>query len=297
MTKPNGTARMEVFANATKVNNNNSHFSNVGGNQYNNYRFHQSFVWGAQKQKKLNLLELSEFTEVKRGDIYKDPRGVCYSWRLFSNRKDDTEAAVYHARINVAGPFGQEKFTVKTYRGRNAMKEWRRDFLRCSDPGDWCRNIPLFGFSAPSVPSLIFCGELVPIAHIPVKAGMTMNMMLLCFEILKNTLGCFMNEIWMDPMNGRFCRGPAGPKRWDLVGRFSSGITIPADVDADFLEEGVLIRYLSSMKHDRILLWALNHSCRHKPRTKDIRSANHHQVISSLDDSTIAFRRKVSPQR
>ncbi|KAF9261974.1 hypothetical protein L218DRAFT_470513 [Marasmius fiardii PR-910] len=281
---------MEVLANATKVDINNSHFSNVGKNQYNNCTFHRPIASPLEKRNKiLNLPQLSEFTEVKRGDIYKDSRGVCYSWRLCSNGKDNTEAAVYHAEINIVGPFGQKKFTVKTYRGRNAMKEWRRDFLRCSDSEDWCRDIPLFGYCASSVPKLIFCGELIPIAHIRPKAGMPMNMIRLYFEILRGTLGCSINEIWMDPMSGRFRRGPAGPYYRDWHGN-SSPIRVPADVD--FLEEDVLIRYLSSMKGDRSLIWALNHSSRHK-RAKNIRLTILPEVISSVDDSTIAFRRNV----
>ncbi|KAF9261540.1 hypothetical protein L218DRAFT_1001577 [Marasmius fiardii PR-910] len=278
---------MEVLANATKVNINNSHFSNVGRNQYNNCTFHRPIAWSPEKRNKnLNLPQLSEFTEVKRGNIYKDSSGVCYSWRLCSNGKDNTEAAVYHAELNIAGPFGQKNFTVKTYRGRNAMKEWSRDFLRCS--GDWCRDISLFGYSASSVPLLIFCGELIPIAHIRSKAGMPVTMMRLYFDLLRKTLGCFMNEIWMNPMIGRFCRGPAGPKFRDWLGD-SGNITIPADVD--FLKEGVLIRYLSSVKGDRSLLRALNHSSPHK-RAKNIRS-NHSQVTLSFHNSTIAFKRYV----
>ncbi|KAF9257388.1 hypothetical protein L218DRAFT_1006252 [Marasmius fiardii PR-910] len=101
------------------------------------------------------LLELSEFTEVKRGDIHKHGN-MCYSWRLCSNGKDDTEAAVYHAEIIIVGPFGQKKYTVKTYHGQNRKREWRQDLVRCSR--DWHGDVLLFGYNKSSVPLLIFYG-------------------------------------------------------------------------------------------------------------------------------------------
>ncbi|KAF9261988.1 hypothetical protein L218DRAFT_945735 [Marasmius fiardii PR-910] len=222
---------MEVLANATKVNINNSHFSNVGKNQYNNCTFHCPIAWPPEKRNKvLNLQQLSE--TFKWGDIYKDLNGSCYSWQLCSNRKDGTEAAVYHAKINIAGSFGQKRFTVKTYCGQNVLKVLINEAL----------------------PNLVnaLVPELIPITHLQVKAGMTMNIVQLYFEALGDTLGCSMNEIWMDPVNGKFCRGPAGPRYWDWLG-YLSGITIPADVD--FLKE-----------------------------------VNHPQVTSKVDDLTIAFK-------
>ncbi|KAF9261538.1 hypothetical protein L218DRAFT_961299 [Marasmius fiardii PR-910] len=158
---PNNRHQNEILNHASGVVIHGSSLSNVGRDQYNHCTVQQTIVHARQNKDfniGMHLPETSQFSEVKRGDIYKDPSGVCYSWRLHSNGEDDTEAAVYHAELNIAGPFGQKKFTVKTYRGRNAMKEWRRDFLRCSDSEDWCRDIPLFGYNTSSVPLLIFRG-------------------------------------------------------------------------------------------------------------------------------------------
>ncbi|KAF9251015.1 hypothetical protein L218DRAFT_1067206 [Marasmius fiardii PR-910] len=141
------------------------------------------------------------FTEVKRGDIYMDSSGVCYSWRLCSNGKDDTEAAVHHAKLNIVGSFVQKKFTVKTYRGRNAMEEWRRDFLWCS--ADWCRALLTLVD--------IFVPELIPMAHIRFDAGLPKVLEEEYLSALSMTLGCSEDEIWMDPVKGKFCRGPARP--------------------------------------------------------------------------------------
>ncbi|KAF9261558.1 hypothetical protein L218DRAFT_1001601 [Marasmius fiardii PR-910] len=284
---PNSRNRNEILNHASGVSIHSSSISNVGRDQYNHCTVQQTIVHTRHRKDKIgmHLPELSQFSEIKRGDIYKDSSGVCYSWRLCSNGKDDTEAAVYHAELNITGPFGQKKFTVKTYRGRNAKKEWRRDFLRCSE--DWCRDIPLFGYNTSSVPLLIFCGELIPIACVQVPVGMTMYVMQLYFEGLRNTLDCPMNEIWMDPSNGEFCRGPAGPECWDWIDDLM-GITIPANVD--FLKENVLVRYLSSKKNDRSFLAALIYS--NLEDGKNFRS-NHPEIVSSLSSSTIAFRPNV----
>ncbi|KAF9262469.1 hypothetical protein L218DRAFT_406923 [Marasmius fiardii PR-910] len=270
---------MQILAGASGVLINQSHFSNIEGNQYNYYMTDKT-----QSKKKTitgDLLELSEFTQVKRGDIYKD-RDVCYSWRLCSNGKDETEAAVYYAEINIAGSFGQKKFTVKAYHGRNAKKEWRRDFLRCSTNED----VPLFGYNQSSVPSLIFYGELIPMALIVEGLGLVGH---LYIAILRTALECSTSELWMDPTKGGFCRGPAGPQCRDQVGDFR-GIAIPSDVE--FLKEDVLIRYLSNTKHDGGLLWALNYSG-HFETGKEISPPYYPQIISSLTNSTMAFTRNV----
>ncbi|KAG7098151.1 hypothetical protein E1B28_000121 [Marasmius oreades] len=162
-------SKMEMFSGASQVKiSGRGSFSNVGRDQCKDCTIVQT------REKRTNvgrglLSGLSEFTEIKRGDIYKD-KDICYSWQLCSNGKEDTEAAVYHADIHVNGSFGQKKFTVKTYHGRDAMKEWKRDFSRCSK--DWRRDIPLFGYNKSSVPSLIFCGGIYSFTEIKLSLMM-----------------------------------------------------------------------------------------------------------------------------
>ncbi|KAF9262506.1 hypothetical protein L218DRAFT_408357 [Marasmius fiardii PR-910] len=267
---------MEVLSGATGINIKKSHFSNVGRDQNNYYHI----VQNGGKKKKINrgLPELSEFTEVKRGDIYKD-KDICYSWRLCSNGKDDTEAAVYHAQIMVAGRFGDSKFTVKTYHGRNGKKEWRRDFLRCSR--DWHGDIPLFGYNRSSVPLLIFHGELIPIVHVEAQVG---DVGRLYFDTLRRALGCSRNELWMDPTKGRFCHGPVGPK----CREWADGLDIAIPSDVEFLKKDVIIRYLSTIKSDWGLIAALNYSSHFECLT-EVPPTYYPHMISSLTNLTIAF--------
>ncbi|KAG7090018.1 hypothetical protein E1B28_011639 [Marasmius oreades] len=269
---------MEVLTGASKVNIGRGNFSNIGRDQFNDCTIIQT----REKRTKVgrDLPGLSEYTEIKRGDIYKD-NDVCYSWQLCSNGNDDTEAAVYVARIMIGGQFGQNRYTVKTYRGRNAKKEWRRDFSRCSE--DWLRNIPLFGYNKSSVPSLIFCGELVPVAYMEPRMGWVG---LLYLELLRASLGCSRNELWMDPTQGRLCRGPSGPKCYNWPEQDFDGI-VPSNVE--FLKEEVVIRYFASKEHDRALLYTLSYSCHSEILDGDIPATSHTHVISGLTDSTIAF--------
>ncbi|KAF9267840.1 hypothetical protein L218DRAFT_649132 [Marasmius fiardii PR-910] len=277
MTDPNQPI-MEVLTRASKVKIGRGNFSNVGRDQINYYMVDKS-----RNKRKVGrnplLLELSEFTEVKRGDISKD-KNDCHTWSLYSHGRIQTEIAVYYAEINVAGPFGQKKFTVKTYRGRHAHKEWQRDFVRCSR--GWCGDIPLFGYNKSSVPSLIFCGELVPNAHIEDQIGGTAGY---CYiDLLRSSLDCPADELWLDPIKGRFCRGPVGPEcheRYYMPG----AITIP--VDMDFLKKDI-VQYFSSLSYDSGFFYAIE-LLAHCTTTEVIPATSHNQVVSSLTNSMIAF--------
>ncbi|KAF9256066.1 hypothetical protein L218DRAFT_1007855 [Marasmius fiardii PR-910] len=275
------TVRMEFLTGATGVKINQAHFSNIGRDQHNYYAVQNPMFYNRRKRRKVeaDLIELSEFTEVKRGDIYKD-KDVGNSWRLRSNEKDATEAAVYLADIAIPSRFRTNKFTVKTYRGRQAMKEWRRDFLRCSK--DWRGNVPLYGYSRSSVPLLIFHGELVPLAHIEARLG---NMGMFYIDLLRSSLGCAANELWMDPAKGRFCRGPTGPECFENY-LDHDDIAIPSDVE--FLNDDILIRYFSEKQDDLWFVDALSHAG-HCEKLEDSPASNHPQVISSTTNSSIAF--------
>ncbi|KAF9254525.1 hypothetical protein L218DRAFT_1009580 [Marasmius fiardii PR-910] len=286
-TVPNSHTRNEMLNHASEVTVYGGSFSNIGRDQYHLCNVQQTCIHAPQKKDlniRMDLPELDQFTEVKRGDIHKYSSDVFYcsrqKWQWEDG--DDTEAAVYHAELNIVGSFAQKKFTVKTYRGRNAMEEWRRDFLSCS--ADWCRDVPLFGYNMSSIPLLIFCGELIPAAHIQFDAGVPKGLGIEYFSALSKTLDCSTNKIWMDPVKGKFCRGPAGPEFWGWS--IFSHFTAPADVE--FLKEGVFPRYLASIKKDNRLLSLLyiHYPFKH---AKTFQS-NHPQVISSLHNSIIAWR-------
>ncbi|KAF9260707.1 hypothetical protein L218DRAFT_962280 [Marasmius fiardii PR-910] len=272
--------RMEILTDATGITIDRTHFSSVGRDQNNYFTADYRILQKKRRRLGKDIPELSEFTEIKRGDIYKS-KDVYYAQQLSSNRKDMTEAAVYHAEIHTAGSLGQGKFTIKTYRGQNAMKDWRHDFLICSK--DWCRNVPLFGYNKESVPLLIFHGELVPLAYIEARLGYVGRYYI---SLLKGSLGCVVNQLWVDPVKGRFCRGPTGPQCHQRYFDYGANkITIPTDVG--FLEEDVLIRYFSSMEYHHWFIEALGYSGRLEV-TRDISASDYPQVISGPSNSKIA---------
>ncbi|KAF9259156.1 hypothetical protein L218DRAFT_990162 [Marasmius fiardii PR-910] len=233
-TVPNSHTQNEMLNHASEVTIYGSSFSNIGRDQYRHCTVQQQiFVHPPQKKDlniRMDLPELDQFTEVKRGDIHRYSSDVFYCSRW--EDEDDIEAAVYHAELNMVGSFAQKKFTVKTYRGQNAMEEWRRDFLSCS--ADWCRDIPLFGYNRSSIPLLIFCGELIPVAHIQFDAGVPKMLGREYFSALSKTLDCDVDEMWMDTVKGKFCRGPAGP---GFRSRPIFCFFTPPPADVEFLKE------------------------------------------------------------
>ncbi|KAG7086055.1 hypothetical protein E1B28_003575 [Marasmius oreades] len=266
---------MEVLTGASKVKIGRGNFSNIGGDQNNYYYMIDKARSGKRKISK-DPLELSRFTEIKHGDIYKD-KDVCHTT---NGNNDATEAAVYYAEININGPFGQKKFTVKTYRGRNARKEWKRDFLRCSM--DWCGDVPLFGYNTSSVPLLIFCGELVPLAHIEGRLGHVGGFYV---GLLRSSLECAANELWIDPIRGKFRRGPAGPQCSE---RYSDYAPVAIPTDVEFLKEEVVFRYFGKLKDDQWFLAALSLGG-DLERTEDIPATNYPHIVSGSTNQMIAF--------
>ncbi|KAF9262556.1 hypothetical protein L218DRAFT_390290 [Marasmius fiardii PR-910] len=280
MTAISNRIAMKCFAGASKVKIGLGNFSNVEGDQHNNYYNY----YGTDKKSRVgeNLPRLEEFNEIKMGNILK-VGDIGRPWPRGPSAGEVTVEAAFTAEIIPHGP--QKKFTVKTYHGGKAKKAWRQDFLRCSD-SDWRREVPLFGYSkSESVPLLIFSGELVPVAHIEPKVGWVGR---LYFEVLRNTLGCLRTELWLDPARGIFFRGPLGPRCLDWIDEYVD-IKVPSHVA--FLEKDVVIRYFSNIKHDQGLLCAFNYSS-HREEVKDW-SSNCPQVISSATNLTVASTRNV----
>ncbi|KAF9256067.1 hypothetical protein L218DRAFT_950294 [Marasmius fiardii PR-910] len=104
-------------------------------------------------------------------------------------------------------------------------------------------------------------------------------------DLLRSSLGCAANELWMDPAKGRFCRGPTGPECFENY-LDHDDIAIPSDVE--FLNDDILIRYFSEKQDDLWFVDALSHAG-HCEKLEDSPASNHPQVISSTTNSSIAF--------
>ncbi|KAL0563380.1 hypothetical protein V5O48_018688 [Marasmius crinis-equi] len=202
-------------------------------------------------------LELSEFHEVKRGDIRiikeiarhtaksrrKERRFNPY-WRPDRQNKEETgdcDHVIYAAELNVVGPLVQgSRFTVKTYHGSYALEangSFRLQSLKNS------------------ISDSIGCGseELVPAAHIldtTRRLGGGFLKELYIAELLWHLGGYELNEVWIDPSRGVLCRGLVGPECKIFTGWTRIFKDIPSDVD--FLKEDVFIRFAASVKSRNI---------------------------------------------
>ncbi|KAG7090141.1 hypothetical protein E1B28_011749 [Marasmius oreades] len=136
-----------------------------------------------------------------------------------------------------------------------------------------------------STPSLILCGELVPVAHIEGRLGLVGEYYV---KLLRRSLGCSRNELWMDFRKGRFCRGPVGPRcRYSYDDPNTKNITVPLDLE--FLEEEVIIRYLLGKQDDRELFYVLSYTGRSE-LLKDRPTTNYSpHVLSDSTGSMISF--------
>ncbi|KAF9266030.1 hypothetical protein L218DRAFT_997373 [Marasmius fiardii PR-910] len=233
---------MEVLRNASGVKIKNSNFSNIGRDQNNNYTtfkakniiFQNHRVQRVAKHVK--ELELSEYTEVKRGDIYRI-RDIYY--RASKNGAEEKED-IYIAEITSNS--STRKFMVKAFVGPLAQKRWRQAYLKFSHD----RNVNLYGYNKSSIPSLIFHGELVPLAHFEDRLS---NVGHYYIMLMRSNWQCTQRELWIDPIKGVLCHGPVGPQCHKRLYPADSSIMVPSTLD--LLEGDVMIRYFTTM-HSRL---------------------------------------------
>ncbi|KAF9266026.1 hypothetical protein L218DRAFT_956985 [Marasmius fiardii PR-910] len=133
---------MQVFQGASRVKIERGNFSNVGRDQINRTTFHARKIiiqnhWGNGEVSRLKTpkrLELSEYTEVKRGDIYKI-RDIYHKQHYDSqpNKKGNKEEEIYIAEVTVNGSSHHTRaLTVKTFYGPLAQKRWKQEYFKFS---------------------------------------------------------------------------------------------------------------------------------------------------------------------
>ncbi|KAK7052971.1 hypothetical protein VNI00_004291 [Paramarasmius palmivorus] len=185
--------------------------------------------------------EYDEFEEVKRGHIYmlKEidmPSAVQWDWRegvALSARRTAHIAEIMHGHR-------KSKFTVVTYRGKDAEKVWKRDFDNLSQ-NEGIGNVQLFGLNRSSIPSLIFYDELIPLKQVYQRDQFWQSVYLV---LLASHSSCNANELWLNSKLMRFCVGPEGP--YSLVpSSYKMRQSIGMSSEAAFLKDSVAFRYLT----------------------------------------------------
>ncbi|KAF9266018.1 hypothetical protein L218DRAFT_130328 [Marasmius fiardii PR-910] len=274
---------MEVFRGASGIRIRRANFSNVGRDQinYTTTHIHNTIIHGGQGRlaRRANALELSEYTEVKRGDI--DKIWDIYYTKQHKSRTKGVEEDIYIAEITMDHSTGHtRKLTVQTFYGPLAKKRWSREYSKFSRD----RNVRLFGYNKSSIPSLIFHGELVPLAHFQDRLGMLGRFYTL---FLLGSLHCAQNELWFNPTNGKMCRGPAGPpspKLYHLdISHFD--VTVPPTIDV--FEDNMITRYFACSRLG-VLLFAAISLATHSQRMGYITEPHVVRAVSDLTHSTIA---------
>ncbi|ESK89812.1 hypothetical protein Moror_16797 [Moniliophthora roreri MCA 2997] len=122
---------------------------------------------GKQEQKKRDSdPEYKQYREIIRGDIYKVEELVENIWDC--EWKDDglhvwsCRRTVHQARL-----YGDGKvFTAFSYHGADALKAWKKDFVKYSRTNDPAILFQLFGINRSKVPALLFYDDWLPLGHL-----------------------------------------------------------------------------------------------------------------------------------
>ncbi|KAL0564855.1 hypothetical protein V5O48_017183 [Marasmius crinis-equi] len=258
----------------------NANLSTVHGDQiihYNTEMKKGRFIVGTEEEE----AEYAEFSEVKRGDVAAF-RTVHHDdgWEYDSEGRRirkwvEYERTVVTGEVRIGGV--ASKCTVASYSGEGAEEGWKKDFQRlCGTRRP--ENAQLVAINLSRIPMLVLTGNLVPLAHLADRVGEIGRRYLLRLAL---QMGCWRDSsLWLDTSRGVFCRGPKGPW-WD--GRQMELDNLP--LDAELVNEDVLLRYLASRKEDRgVVKWLSRDWDWERSQVK----VNRPTVISTLDDTILA---------
>ncbi|KAL0572516.1 hypothetical protein V5O48_009442 [Marasmius crinis-equi] len=196
--------------------------------------------------------EFAEFHEITRGDIIAVQTVYCGVIEHYDNEQQKWvkwgEQTVITGKV-VAGGMAS-KCTVVSYSGEGAEERWRSDFWQLSGARR-ADKAQLVAINRSSIPMHVILGDLVPAAHLWDQVGAIGRHHL---GALTEQMGCWSN-LWLDTSRGVFCRGPKGPECTKLVWDMEE---LP--LDAELLQEDVMLRHLISRKLDRQAIYTLARS-------------------------------------
>ncbi|KAK1215021.1 hypothetical protein PQX77_022387 [Marasmius sp. AFHP31] len=225
-------------AKKTTITSGSGSFSHVQGDQIN---YTTTIVRAEEKER----TELDEYFELKRGAICKlknvhiglYPRDDEDQWRYKFWEEDWVQADRLICTAELVDRPGRV-FTMVEYRGPDARKAFEKDFAMLMS---LTSNGPqMYGYNLSMIPSILVYNELVPAAQ--VNTGFVGRMYL---NSIRWQLGCGIEEMWLDPARGVFCRGLPGPALQLAIRDFGSE-ELP--LTAELVQEDVLLRFLAGLK-------------------------------------------------
>ncbi|KAK1216165.1 hypothetical protein PQX77_021218 [Marasmius sp. AFHP31] len=228
-------------AKKTTITSGSGSFSHVQGDQIN---YTTTIVRAEEKER----TELDEYFEVKRGAIcrlknvhidqyLRDNEDRCRCQSCEEDRVQRVQADRLICTAELVDRPGRV-FTMVEYRGPDARKAFEKDFSMLMSLTS--NRSQMYGYNLSTIPSILIYNELVPAAQ--VNAGVVGRMYL---NSIHRQLGCGIEELWLDPARGVFCRGPPGPQprpsKW-----ISEREQLP--LTAELIQEDVLLRFLAGFK-------------------------------------------------
>ncbi|KAK1215323.1 hypothetical protein PQX77_022070 [Marasmius sp. AFHP31] len=232
-------------AKQTTITSGSGSFSHVQGDQIN---YTTTIVRAEEKER----TELDEYFEVKRGAIcrlknvhidqyLRDNEDRCRCQSCEEDRVQRVQADRLICTAELVDRPGRV-FTMVEYRGPDARKAFQKDFVMLMS---LTSNGPqMYGYNLSTIPSILVYNELVPAAQ--VNAGIVGRVYL---RSLSRQLHCGIEERWLDPARGVFCRGLPGPTPWLSFWTFHNE-ELP--LTAQLVQEDVLLRFLAGLKSKHV---------------------------------------------
>ncbi|KAK1216647.1 hypothetical protein PQX77_020715 [Marasmius sp. AFHP31] len=232
-------------AKKTTITSGSGSFSHVQGDQIN---YTTTIVQAEEKER----TELDEYFEVKRGAIcrlknvhidqyLRDNEDRCRCQSCEEDRVQRVQADRLICTAELVDRPGRV-FTMVEYRGPDARKAFEKDFSMLMS---LTSNGPqMYGYNLSTIPSILVYNELVPAAQ--VNAGIVGRVYL---RSLSRQLHCGIEEMWLDPARGVFCRGLPGPTPWLSLWIFHNE-ELP--LTAELVQEDVLLRFLAGLKSKHV---------------------------------------------
>ncbi|KAG7097876.1 hypothetical protein E1B28_005187 [Marasmius oreades] len=230
---------MSFFREARGVSIGQGTFNVVTGNQTINTYKH----YIVERQDKKRTI-YDEFPDIQRGLVRRlkdvDRKDLLLRWNKRLKRIEVefmVERTISTAKINGDT---SSSFTVVSYKGQDAQKAWKKDFLRFFET-ICTTKMQLFGINRSSVPLLIFYGELVPLAHFWDRLGELGQSY--AYTLAWDKWECSPSRVWIDTEQGILVHGLEGPDH-NLFHFFITVEPLPSSVEL-LLEEDVCFRYFS----------------------------------------------------
>ncbi|ESK87769.1 hypothetical protein Moror_15359 [Moniliophthora roreri MCA 2997] len=156
-----------------------------------------------------------DYNRVRTGNVY--VTRVLGETELRRKETRNGRALIARRIVSVARIAGEDKeseFLYVTYRGRDAFKAFKRDFVRFSSIKH--PNVAqLFGYNdnEQGLPALIFYNALIPLRPVVFVQNRLSPILYAYFAYQFNTTRIAqgrvdLDELWIDPRTGALCRGP-----------------------------------------------------------------------------------------